>query len=215
MLHLEISYSELASRETLSTEEVLFILRLRSNDDTAYDELVRIYHAPLYRIACRMLQDPGEAADVTQDIFVKVFRNIGRFKGQSSLKTWIFKIGLREILNRIRWSRRRQRQSTVSLEQGFGNAAAECAPIQIADDGPTPEAALERREREDAIQQALWKLSREHRSIVILRDIQGISYGEISEILGISMGTVKSRLARARLELKKRLMRYLSVQRIG
>jgi len=80
MLRPEISYSDLESAEGLSPEEALFVLRLRSNEDSAYDELVRSYHAPLYRIACRMLQDPGEAADVTQDIFVKVFRNIGRFK---------------------------------------------------------------------------------------------------------------------------------------
>ena len=215
MLRPEISYSDLASTEALSTEEALFVLRLRANEDAAYDELVRTYHAPLYHVACRMLQDPGEAADVTQDIFVKVFRNIGRFKGQASLKTWIFKIGFREILNRIRWSRRRHRQSTVPLEQDSLGADERSAPIQIADEGPTPDATLEIREREEAIQEALWKLSSKHRSIVILRDIQGFSYSEISEILGVSMGTVKSRLARARMELKKRLMRYLSVQRIG
>ncbi len=215
MLRPEISYSDLESAEGLSPEEALFVLRLRSNEDSAYDELVRSYHAPLYRIACRMLQDPGEAADVTQDIFVKVFRNIGRFRGRSSLKTWIFKIGFREILNRIRWSRRRFRQSTVPLEQHADGAAGVSAPPQIADCGLTPEEALERRERADSIQQALSKLSPEHRSIVVLRDIQGFSYSEISEILGVSTGTVKSRLARARTDLKKRLMRYLSVHRIG
>ena len=215
MLRPEISYLDLESAEGLSPEEALFVLRLRSNEDSAYDELVRSYHAPLYHIACRMLRDPGEAADVTQDIFVKVFRNIGRFRGQCSLKTWIFKIGFREILNRIRWSRRRFRQSTVPFEQHSESANGESPPPQIADCGLTPEAALERRERADAIQQALWKLSSEHRSIVVLRDIQGFSYSEISEILGVSTGTVKSRLARARTDLKKRLMRYLSVQRIG
>ncbi len=215
MLRPEIGYLDLESAEGLSPQEALFVLRLQSNEDSAYDELVRSYHAPLYHVACRMLRDPGEAADVTQDVFVKVFRNIGRFRGQCSLKTWIFKIGFREVLNRIRWSRRRFRQSTVPLEQRGGNADEEGAARHIADRGLTPEAALENSERADAIQQALWKLSPGHRSIVVLRDIQGFSYSEISEILGVSTGTVKSRLARARTELKKRLMRYLSVQRIG
>jgi RNA polymerase sigma-70 factor (ECF subfamily) len=162
-----------------------------------------------------MLRDPGEAADVTQDIFIKVFRNIERFRGQCNLKIWIFKIGFREILNRTRWSRRRFRQSTVPLEQHSESADGESPPPQIADCGLTPEEALERRERADTIQQALWKLSSEHRSIVVLRDIQRFSYSELSEILGVSTGTVKLRLARARTDLKKRLMRYLSVQRVG
>ncbi len=215
MLRPEISYSDLESAEGLSPQEALFVLRLRSNEDRAYDELVRSYHAPLYHVACRMLRDPGEAADVTQDIFVKVYRNIGRFKGQSSLRTWIFKIGIREILNRIRWSRRRYRASTVTLEQHAESVDGNNTPIQIADVAPTPEAALEQRECAEAIQQALWKLSSDHRSVVVLRDIRGFTYSEISEILGVSPGTVKSRLARARTELKKRLMRYLSVQHIG
>ena len=215
MLRPEISYSDLEAAGGLSAEEALFVLRLRANSDVAYDELVRTYHAPLYHVACRMLADPGEAADVTQDIFVKVFRNIQRFRGQSSLKTWIFRIAFSQILNRLRWSRRRQRQYTVSLDDAGKNRAQECTPIQVPDQGPTPEVMLERKERKEAIQQALLRLSKEHRSIVVLRDIQGFSYCEISEILGVSMGTVKSRLARARRELKKCLIRYLSVQRIS
>ena len=215
MFRPEIAYSDLESLEGLSPDETLFVQRLRSNEDSAYDELVRTYHAPLYHVACRMLRDPGEAADVTQDVFVKVFRNIGRFRGQSSLKTWIFKIGFREVLNRVRWSRRRWRQFTVSLEGRPGSEDGDSEAVQIADSSLSPEAELQRRERSDAIQQALGKLSVEHRSIVVLRDIQGFSYNEISEILGVSPGTVKSRLARARTDLKKRLMRYLSVQRVG
>jgi RNA polymerase sigma-70 factor (ECF subfamily) len=87
--------------------------------------------------------------------------------------------------------------------------------IQVRDEYPTPDAILESKERETEIQKAIWKLSSQHRSIIVLRDIEGFSYGEIAEILGISIGTVKSRLARARADLKKCLMRYLSVKRIG
>jgi RNA polymerase sigma-70 factor (ECF subfamily) len=197
----------------LSTEETLFVSRLRANEDAAYDELVRDYHAGIYHSACRMLNDPGEAADVTQDIFVKVFRNIARFRGQCSLKTWIYKVAMSEILNRLRWSKRRFRHQTVSLddEPAEGRPGA---PIQVRDRGPDPEEVLETRERNAAIQTGLDKLSKQHRSIVVLRDIQGFTYEEISDILGISIGTVKSRLSRGREELKKCLARYLSVQRI-
>jgi RNA polymerase sigma-70 factor (ECF subfamily) len=208
----EISYSELDAAVGLSAEENLFVLRLRANEDAAYDELVRTYHASIYHVACRMLGDPGEAADVTQDIFVKVFRNIARFKGEAALKTWIYRIAFSEILNRLRWFRRRYRHSTVSLDEADGNGNG---AIQLRDEYPTPDAILESKERKTAIQKAIWKLSSQHRSIIVLRDIEGFSYGEIAEILGISIGTVKSRLARARADLKKCLMRYLSVKRIG
>lgn len=211
----EISYSDLESASGLSPAEVQFIARLRANDDAAYDELVRTYNASIYHVACRMIGDPGEAADVTQDTFVKIFRNIGRFRGQSALKTWVFKIAFSEILNRLRWSRRRYRHLTVSLDDDGDDGTNRSVPVQVPDDGPTPEAALESREREEAIERALRKLSNEHRSIIVLRDIQGFTYNEISETLGISLGTVKSRLARARADLKKSLMRFLSVQRIG
>ncbi len=215
MLRREISYTDLTTAAGLSTEETLFVSRLQANEDAAYDELVREYHTCIYHVARRMLNDPGEAADVTQDIFVKVFRNIGRFRGQSSLKTWIFKIAFSEILNRLRWARRRFRHRTVSLDDNPADGNGSFSTVQLSDNGLSPEAALQMKEREEAIQAGLDKLSRQHRSIVVLRDIQGLSYEEISQILGISIGTVKSRLARAREELKKRLVRYLSVQRIG
>lgn len=215
MLRREISYSELESAVGLSAEENLFVLRLQANEDAAYDELVRVYHGSIYQVARRMLADPAEASDVTQDIFVKVFRNIDRFKGESALKTWIFKIAFSEILNRIRWFKRRHRNATVSLDDAPGNENSPMPVVQVKDESPTPDAVLESKEREEAIQHALWKLSEQHRSIIVLRDIQGCSYSEIAEILGVSIGTVKSRLARGRADLKKCLMRYLSVRRIG
>src|SRR5688500_12452183 len=90
-------------------QEAMFILRLQANEDAAYDELVRSYHSSIFHVAYRMLGDSGDAADVVQEIFVKVFRNIGSFRGDSSLKTWIFRIAFSEILNRLRWWKRRYR----------------------------------------------------------------------------------------------------------
>jgi RNA polymerase sigma-70 factor (ECF subfamily) len=207
----EIAYNDFERAAQVSAEESLFVIRLKANEDAAYDELVRVYHAQIFHVAFRMLGDPGDAADVVQEIFLKVFRNISGFKGESTLKTWIFRIAFSEILNRLRWWKRRHRHATVSLDDdhdGNGNG------YHVSDVRPTPEEALEHREQEIAIQGALSKLSGDHRSIVILRDIEGFSYGEIADVLGISIGTVKSRLARARADLKKTLIRYLSVQKV-
>src|SRR4051812_37208790 len=211
----EIAYNDFERVAELSAEESLFVLRLKANEDAAHDELVRNFNGQIFHVAFRMLGDSGDAADVAQEIFLKVFRNIGGFKGESSLKTWIFRIAFSEILNRLRWWKRRHRQSTVSLDaeqsvNGNGNGNG----YYVSDVRPTPEQALESKEQEEAIQKALAKLSGDHRSIIILRDIEGFSYGEIADVLGISIGTVKSRLARGRADLKKSLIRYLSVQRV-
>jgi RNA polymerase sigma-70 factor, ECF subfamily len=211
----EIAYNWLDGSDLTAHngEEALFVARLQANEDAAYDELVRVYSASIYHVAYRMLGDGADASDVVQDIFLKVFRHIGGFKGESALKTWIFKIAFSEILNRLRWWKRRHRYATMSLDEppnGNGSPASDF----VADAAPTPEEVLQSKERENAIQQALGRLSHEHRSIIVLRDIEGFSYNEIADVLGISMGTVKSRLARARGDLKQSLMRYLSVRHL-
>ena len=209
----EIAYNWLDRVHGLSAEEAVFVARLRANDDAAYDELVRTYSASIFHVAYRMLGDTAEASDAVQEIFLKVFRNIGGFKGEAALKTWIFRIAFSEILNRLRWWKRRYRFATVSLDdQPNGNGTGPAHTV--ASLSPTPEEVLQSKEQETAIQQALGKLSSEHRSIVVLRDIEGFSYNEIADVLGVSIGTVKSRLARARGDLKKSLMRYLSVQHL-
>jgi RNA polymerase sigma-70 factor (ECF subfamily) len=208
----EIALNDLDRTETLDGlcgKEAEFVARLQANEDAAYDELVRTYNAPVFHVAYRMLGDSGDAADAVQEIFIKVFRNIRGFRGDSSLKTWIFRIAFSEILNRLRWWKRRFRSSTVSLDDDRKGTA----PIHLRSSSPSPHHVLESKERDQAIQQALTKLSGEHRSIVILRDIEGFSYSEIAEILGVSCGTVKSRLARARADMKKSLVRFLSIQR--
>ena|SRR5690242_7638891 len=215
----EIAYNEFDRATGVSAEESLFVLRLKANEDAAYDELVRVYHTQIFHVAFRMLGDAGEAADVVQEIFIKVFRNINGFKGEAALKTWIFRIAFSEILNRLRWWKRRYKHATVSLDaepagNGNGRSKGFIYGYQVSCSKPTPEQALETKEQDEAIQKALAKLSSDHRSIIILRDIEGFSYGEIADVLGVSIGTVKSRLARGRADLKKSLIRYLSVQRV-
>jgi len=125
----------------------------------------------------------------------------------------MFKIAFSEILNRLRWWKRRHRFATMSLDdQPHGNGTGPAHTVASA--SPTPEQVLQSKEQELAIQQALGKLSKDHRSIVVLRDIEGFSYNEIADVLGVSIGTVKSRLARARGDLKKSLMRYVSIQHL-
>jgi RNA polymerase sigma-70 factor (ECF subfamily) len=206
----EIALNDLERGGVLDAQEAVFVGRLQANEDAAYDELVRVYHTSIYHVAYRMLGDSSEAADAVQEIFLKVFRNVQGFRGDSSLKTWIYRIAFSEILNRLRWWRRRFRSATVSLDD---SPEARSPIFRLAAPGPSPHQALETKERDGAIQHALTKLSGDHRSIVILRDIEGFSYSEIAEILGISSGTVKSRLARARADMKKSLVRYLPVQR--
>jgi RNA polymerase sigma-70 factor (ECF subfamily) len=127
------------------------------------------------------------------------------------IQTWIFKIAFSEILNRLRWWKRRHRFATLSLDDNTnGNGDGH----HVVDTNPTPEQALQSKEQETAIQQALGRLSSDHRSIIVLRDIEGFSYNEIADVLGVSIGTVKSRLARARGDRKKSLVRHLSVHRM-
>ena len=157
------------------------------------EEVFRSYRPLVYRVANRMLGDSGECADVTQDVFLKVFRNIRGFRGDSSLKTWICRIAFSEVLNKRRSWKRRSRSHTVTLDHDF------------MDHGPSPYQILESKERKAAIQWALDNLSGERRSILVLRGIEDLSYGAIAKRLGISMGTVKSRLARARSDMRRLL----------
>src|SRR5215471_2890195 len=143
----EIAYSWLDRAQGLSAEEALFVSRLQANDDAAYDELVRTYSASIFHVAYRMLGDSAEASDVVQEIFLKVFRNIGGFKAEAALKTWIFRIAFSEILNRLRWWKRRYRYATVSLdEKPNGKAPSDI----VVHSGPTPEEVLQSKEREIA-----------------------------------------------------------------
>src|ERR1043165_5553095 len=157
----EIAYNWLDRTTGLSPEEALFVSRLQANEDAAYDELVRTYSPSIFHVAYRMLGETAEASDVVQEIFLKVFRNIGGFKGEAALKTWIFKIAFSEILNRLRWWKRRHRYATTSLdEQPNGNGTAPA--LNVASPGPSPEEVLQSKEQENAIQEALGRLSRDH-----------------------------------------------------
>ena len=182
--------------------EVAFVDRLQVGSDEAFETLISLYQAPIYNVAYRILGDASEASDAVQETFMKIFKGIKTFRGESGLKTWIYRIAISESLNRQRWWKRWRRHAPVSIDDTTPNGAR---LVEVRDSRPTPESACAQMEMEREVQRALNGLSFEHRVAVVLRDIEGLSYEEIAETLGLSLGTVKSRLWRARSEMKTKL----------
>jgi RNA polymerase sigma-70 factor (ECF subfamily) len=181
-----------------------FVERLKNGDSLAYDTLVTRYSGQIYGLLFRLTQDAEEAADLTQDTFLQVLRSVRKFRGDSELKTWLFRIAINESRNRFRWWKRRKRESTVSLD---AQPVRDGLPLNetLADSSEDPERALIRRQERERIERALNDLPLSFREAVVLCDVEGQSYQEIATILGINIGTVKSRIARGREEMRKRL----------
>ena len=173
--------------------------RCRRGDAEAFARLVALHEGMVYNLAARLLGDPEEARDLSQDVFLQVYRTLGGFEGRSRLKTWIYRIVVNHCRNRMRWWRRRRRFSSVGIDEM--TAADEHRPEE-----PGPHEQLERRERAHAVQVALLRLSFDHRAILLLREVEGLSCRQLAETLGVAEGTVKSRLSRAREELRRSLL---------
>jgi len=193
--------------------ELAFVGQLQVGSEEAYEVLIILYQEPVYGLAYRILGDPAEAADAAQETFLKIFKGIKYFRGECGLKTWIYKVTISESLNRLRWWKRWKKHAPVSLDEPLeGDGYESRRSREIEDPTQSPELALRRREIENAVQHALNEISVEYRLAVILRDIEGFSYEEIAETLRISLGTVKSRLWRGRMELKRTIQPYLNSQ---
>jgi RNA polymerase sigma-70 factor, ECF subfamily len=182
-----------------SEQEAELASELRSGSEAAFDWLVTHYHGPVYGLVRGVLFDSSEAADVTQEVFLKAFRGIRDFRGGSSLKTWLYRIAVREALNHRRWTWRHLRQQ-VFLDDA---SAQEMALIEIEDSSPSPFDALASRELQLVVHRALNDVAEAFRTAVILRDLEGMSYEEVAEVLGVSVGTVKSRILRGRRALRE------------
>lgn len=189
--------------------EVAFVDGLQVGSDEAFETLIHLYQTPIYNVAYRILGDASEASDAVQETFMKIFKGIKTFRGECGLKTWIYRIAISESLNRQRWWKRWRLHAPVSIDDTTPSGRR---LVEVADSGPTPESACAQLEMEQAVQKALDGLSFEHRVVAVLRDIEGVSYDEIAETLGLSLGTVKSRLWRARSEMKIRLKSVLKSQ---
>lgn len=186
--------------------ETRFIELLRQGDTAAFDRLVAERTSDIYALLLRLTQDAEEARDLTQDTFLQAFRSISGFRGDADLKTWLYRIAVNQARNRRRWWRRRRRDETVSLDYATMDQDPTTLGARIQDENcETPEASTLRREREQLLMRALAALNRDAREVVVLRDIEGLSYEEVATALNTNTGTVKSRLSRARAELRRRL----------
>ena len=189
-----------------ASAEAQFLERLKAGDATAFNRLVEERHADIYALLCRLTEDAEEARDLTQETFLQAFRHLAGFRGDADLRTWLYRIAVNQARNRWRWWKRRRRDRTISLDAPAGDAgdAPLSAGLPSRDAGDPEEQALAR-ERERALLAALRTLSRPYREVIVLRDIEGLSYEEVALALEINVGTVKSRLSRGRGELRRRL----------
>ena len=182
-----------------------FLERLRRGDAMAYERLVGEHSGDVYALLFRLTSDAEEARDLTQETFLRAFQSIDRFRGDASLKTWIYRIAINQARNRWRWWRRRRRDVTVSLDATDEHRDQPLAATLANENSPSPEQQTLARERESQLREALCGLRQTYREAVILRDVEGFSYEEIAQTLQISIGTVKSRISRGRLELRRQL----------
>jgi len=187
------------------------VAELKAGSEEAYAWLIGEFHQPIYSLVYRILTDPADAADTTQEVFLKVFRGMKHFNGQSSLKTWIYRIAVHEASNRRRWWFRHKARET-SMEP-MENEAAQSSGLALketlVDEAESPFECAAHEEVRARVEEELRKVPEPYRSTVILRDLEEMSYEEIAEVLEISLGTVKSRLTRGREALRRRLSGYI------
>lgn len=189
-----------ASAGTYPTpEDRVLIGALQEGREDAYETLILRFQQPVYNLICRLLSEPSDAADIVQEVFLKIFRNIRSFRGNSSLKTWIYRIAVNEAHNHRRWFSRHQKQEVGLL----GDEVTRGYQDSLSDPGRTPFELTLDHETRALVEEALAKLNPNFRAAVVLRDIEDLSYEEIAVVLELSLGTVKSRILRGRESLRK------------
>src|SRR5258708_9225888 len=195
----------IATAIAVRSEEASIIADLKSGSEDAYAWMIKHYHQGVYSLVYRILNDPADAADTTQEVFLKAFRGMKRFNGESSLKTWLYRIAVHEASNQRRWwFRHKSRETSMEAQQDAeGNSYGLCGILLGPGDSPLDACAHE--EVRVRVEQELQQVPEPYRTTVVLRDIEGLSYEEVAEVLQISLGTVKSRIIRGREALKKRL----------
>jgi RNA polymerase sigma-70 factor, ECF subfamily len=199
---------DLASAIGVRTEESAVIAELKAGSEEAYSWLIGQFHQPIYGLIYRIVNDPSDAADTTQDVFLKVFRGMKHFHGESSLKTWIYRIALHEAANRRRWWFRHKAQETPIDPIAAGDYEFS-GEDRLVDPGESPFEKFAHTEVRAAVEQSLQQVPEPYRTALILRDLEEMSYEEIAEVLVISLGTVKSRITRGRDALRKKLAGYV------
>ena len=207
-MQADLTMGNLASALTLQSDEAALIAELRAGSEEAFAWLIARFHQPIYSLLARTVYDRADAADLTQEVFVKVFRGVSSFHGESSLRTWIYRIALREASNQRRWWMRHKFQEVaIDQEMPEGDSGT---PVRIkdrlVDPAESPFDAVVHAENRALVEAALKQVPEPFRTTLILRDIEGFVYEEVAEIEGVSLGTVKSRLVRGRAHLKALLL---------
>jgi RNA polymerase sigma-70 factor, ECF subfamily len=195
-----VKQARVASWSELGVREAALIQRCVSRDEAACAELVAEHQRMVVQLATNLLGDRDEALDLSQEVFLRVFRTIHRFRGQSSLRTWIYRIAVNQARNRHRFWRRRHRADQVSLDAHVAAHGEFASSRQW-----TPEHRFEQKELAARLHSALNHLPFDQRTVIVLREIDGLSYDDIAFSLGVAIGTVKSRLTRARQALRLEL----------
>jgi RNA polymerase sigma-70 factor (ECF subfamily) len=193
-----------AVRPEVRAEDLPLVAALQAGSDDAFRQLIAQYSGPLFSLLLRSLADPADAADVTQDVFIKVFRSIGGFHGDSSLKTWIYRIAMHEASNSRRWWVR-HKKAEITIDDSVPEDDSELhfsLRDTLADQRESPFESARQAQLRATVEAALREVPESFRTVVILREVEGMSYDEIADILGIHMGTVKSRLLRGRAALR-------------
>ena len=203
-LQADLTMGNVVGALTLQTEEAALVEELRDGSEEAFAWLIAHYHQPIYSLLARTVRNRADAADLTQEVFIKVFRGIKGFHGESSLRTWIYRIALREASNQHRWWARHQQQE-IPIEQDISPADGK-TPVRLGDmlvdPAQSPYDIAAQHETRERVESALRQVPEPYRSTLILRDIEGFVYEEVAAMQGVNLGTVKSRLVRGRACLK-------------
>jgi len=194
--------SSLTPEQEAALADHQLISGLQAGEESAYERLITRFQTPVYNLAWRLLSDPSDASDVVQEVFLKIFRNIQHFRGDSTLRTWVYRIAVNESHNRRRWLFRHRRGET-GIEDGFDDN--ECREKPLMDAGETPFDFTMNREAQILLEEGLAAINPVFRAALVLREIEDMSYDEIADVLEVSIGTVKSRIMRGREALRRYL----------
>lgn len=205
-LHLETCIGSYDLPLDSRSEELELVEGLRKGLEPAYETLIVRYQQPVYNLVYRLLNDTSDASDVVQEVFLKVFRNVGSFRNQSSLKTWIYRIAVNEAHNHRRWFCRHRKQE-IGLERDDEERNYQDT---LSDPGPSPYQMAAEDEAQHILEEAMQNLNPTFRAAIVLRDLEDMSYDEIAEVLQINLGTVKSRIMRGREALRHALSARLA-----
>ena len=191
--------ASLTPEQQAALEDQALVSALQRADADAYETLLRRFQTPVYNLAWRLLENPADAGDVVQEVFLKVFRNVGSFRGDSSLRTWVYRIAVNESHNRRRWLFR-HRKGETAIEDLY--SADDRREPSLVDSGETPFDFTMNHEAQLLLEEGLAAISPAFRAALVLREIEDLSYDEIAHVLDVSIGTVKSRIVRGREALR-------------